>query len=72
MSFGGGDSPSNTQYATQFSREAPEIEASKLGLMGTARDLTRFGTNPWELSNKDSINILVMMEDILKTLNLMI
>ena len=54
MSFGGGDSPSNTQYATQFSREAPEIEASKLGLMGTARDLTRFGTNPWELSNKDA------------------
>jgi hypothetical protein len=54
MSFGGGDDPSNTQYATQFSREAPEIEAAKLGLMGTARDLTRFGTNPWELINKDA------------------
>ena len=54
MGFGGGDDPSNTQYATQFSREAPEIEAAKLGLMGTARDLTRFGTNPWELINKDA------------------
>ena len=54
MGFGGGDDPSNTQYATQFSREAPEIEAAKLGLMGTARDLTRFGTNPWELTNKDA------------------
>ena len=54
MGFGGGDDPSNTQYATQFSREAPEIEAAKLGLMGTARDLTRFGTNPWELSNKEA------------------
>jgi len=52
MGFGGGDEPSNTQYATQYQREAPEIEAAKLGLMGTARDLTRFGTNPWELSNK--------------------
>jgi len=48
MSFGGGDSPSNTTYATQYSREAPEVEAAKLGLMGTARDLTRFGMNPWE------------------------
>ena len=54
MSFGGGDSPSNTQYATQFQREAPQIEADKLGLMGTARELTRFGMNPWELSNKDA------------------
>ena len=52
MSFGGGDSPSNTQYATQFSREAPQIEADKLGLMGTARELTRFGMNPWELKNQ--------------------
>jgi hypothetical protein len=52
MSFGGGDSPSNTQYATQFQREAPQIEADKLGLMGTARELTRFGMNPWELSDK--------------------
>ena len=54
MSFGGGDSPSDTTYATQFQREAPQIEADKLGLMGTARELTRFGTNPWELSNKDA------------------
>tara|TARA_R110000824_G_scaffold168509_1_gene345503 strand:+ start:608 stop:1612 length:1005 start_codon:yes stop_codon:yes gene_type:complete len=52
MSFGGGDSPSDTTYATQYQREAPEIEAQKLGLMGTARDLTRFGTNPWEQINK--------------------
>jgi len=54
MSFGGGDSPSNTSYATQFQREAPQIEASKLGLMGTARDITRFGTNPWELSTPEA------------------
>jgi hypothetical protein len=52
MSFGGGDSPSNTTYATQFQREAPQIEADKLGLMGTARELTRFGMNPWELKNQ--------------------
>ena len=54
MSFGGGDSPSDTTYATQYQREAPQIEADKLGLMGTARELTRFGMNPWELSNQDS------------------
>ena len=54
MSLGGGDSPSDTTYATQYQREAPQIEADKLGLMGTARELTRFGTNPWELSNKDA------------------
>ena len=54
MSFGGGDSPSDTTYATQYQREAPQIEADKLGLMGTARELTRFGMNPWELSNKDA------------------
>ena len=54
MSFGGGDSPSDTTYATQFQREAPQIEADKLGLMGTARELTRFGMNPWELSNRDA------------------
>ena len=52
MSFGGGDSPSNTTYATQFQREAPQIEADKLGLMGTARELTQFGMNPWELKNQ--------------------
>lgn len=54
MSLGGGDSPSDTTYATQFQREAPQIEADKLGLMGTAREVTRFGMNPWELSNKDA------------------
>jgi len=54
MSFGGGDSPSDTTYATQYQREAPQIEADKLNLMGTARDLTRFGTNPWERVNADA------------------
>jgi hypothetical protein len=54
MSFGGSDSPSNTQFATTFQREAPQIEAAKLGLMGTARDLTRFGMNPWEKSHPDA------------------
>jgi len=54
MSFGGGDSPSDTTYATQYQREAPQIEAAKLGLMGTARDLTRFGTNPWERKNAEA------------------
>jgi len=54
MSFGGGDSPSDTTYATQFQREAPQIEADKLGLMGTAREMTRFGMNPWELSNAEA------------------
>ena len=54
MSFGGGDSPSNTSYATQFQREAPQIEADKLGLMGTARELTQFGMNPWERSHPDA------------------
>ena len=54
MSFGGGDSPSDTTYATQFKREAPQIEADKLGLMGTAREMTRFGMNPWELSNAEA------------------
>ena len=54
MSFGGGDSPSDTTYATQFQREAPQIEADKLGLMGTARELTRFGMNPWELKNREA------------------
>jgi hypothetical protein len=54
MSFGGGDSPSDTSYATQYQREAPQIEAAKLGLMGTARDLTRFGMNPWERKNAEA------------------
>ena len=50
MSFGGGDSPSNTSFNTQYTRDAPQIEASKMGLMGTAKDYTRFGMNPWEAS----------------------
>ena len=54
MSFGGGDSPSDTTYATQYQREAPQIEADKLGLMGTARELTQFGMNPWERSHPDA------------------
>ena len=48
MSFGGGDSPSNTTFQTQYTRDAPQIEAAKLGLMQTAQDYTRFGMNPWE------------------------
>ena len=50
MSFGGGDSPSNTSFQTQYTRDAPQIEAAKLGLMQTAQDYTRFGMNPWEAS----------------------
>jgi len=50
MSFGGGTSPSGTQFQTQFTRDAPQIEAAKMGLMGTAQQYARFGQNPWELS----------------------
>jgi hypothetical protein len=50
MSFGGGESPSNTSFQTQYTRDAPQIEAAKLGLMQTAQDYTRFGMNPWEAS----------------------
>ena len=50
MSFGGGDSPSGTTFQTQFTRDAPQIEAAKMGLMGTAQQYARFGMNPWELS----------------------
>ena len=50
MSFGGGDSPSNTTFQTQFTRDAPQIEAAKLGLMQTAKEYSQFGMNPWELS----------------------
>jgi flagellar motility protein MotE (MotC chaperone) len=50
MSFGGGESPSGTQFQTQFTRDAPQIEAAKMGLMGTAQQYARFGQNPWELS----------------------
>ena len=48
MSFGGGDSPQNTTFQTQYTRDAPQVEAAKLGLMQTAQDYTRFGMNPWE------------------------
>ena len=54
MSFGGGESPSNTQFQTQYTRDAPQIEAAKLGLMQTAQDYTRFGMNPWEASAPDA------------------
>jgi len=52
MSFGGGDEPSNTSFQTQYSRDAPQIEAAKLGLMDTAKQYTMFGMNPWEAVNK--------------------
>ena len=50
MSFGGGESPSGTTFQTQFTRDAPQIEAAKMGLMGTAQQYAQFGQNPWELS----------------------
>jgi len=50
MSFGGGTDPSGTTFQTQFTRDAPQIEAAKMGLMGTAQQYARFGMNPWELS----------------------
>lgn len=51
MGFGGGESPSNTSFQTQFTRDAPQIEAAKLGLMQTAKEYSQFGMNPWELSH---------------------
>ena len=54
MSFGGGDSPSGTTFQTQFTRDAPQIEARKMGLMGAAEQYARFGQNPWELSHPDA------------------
>ena len=48
MSFGSGDSPSNTQFQTQYTRDAPQIEAAKLGLMDAAKQYTMFGMNPFE------------------------
>ena len=54
MSFGGGDSPSGTTFQTQFTRDAPQIEAAKMGLMDTAQQYTRFGGNPWELAAPDA------------------
>ena len=54
MSFGGGDSPQNTTFQTQYTRDAPQIEAAKLGLMQTAQDYTRFGMNPWDAVAPDA------------------
>ena len=54
MSFGGGDSPQNTTFQTQYTRDAPQVEAAKLGLMQTAQDYTRFGMNPWEAVAPDA------------------
>ena len=50
MSFGGGTDPTGTTFQTQFTRDAPQIEAAKMGLMGTAQQYAQFGQNPWELS----------------------
>ena len=54
MSFGGGDSPQNTTFQTQYTRDAPQIEAAKLGLMQTAKEYTRFGMNPWDAVAPDA------------------
>ena len=48
MSFGGGDSPQNTQFQTTYQRDAPQIEAAKLGLMDAAKEYTMFGMSPFE------------------------
>jgi len=39
--LGSGADPSGTTFATQFQREAPQIEARKLQLMDTARDFAQ-------------------------------
>ena len=36
-----GDDPTGTTFATQFQREAPQIEARKLQLMDVARDFAQ-------------------------------
>jgi hypothetical protein len=54
MSWGGGEDPSGTTFQTQFTRDAPQIEARKMGLMGAAEQYARFGQNPWELSHPDA------------------
>ena len=54
MSFGGGDSPQNTTFQTQYTRDAPQVEAAKLGLMQTAKEYTRFGMNPWDAVAPDA------------------
>ena len=48
MSFGAGDSPQNTQFQTTYQRDAPQIEAAKLGLMDAAKEYTMFGMSPFE------------------------
>ena len=48
MSFGSGDSPQNTQFQTTYQRDAPQIEAAKLGLMEAAKQYTMFGMSPFE------------------------
>ena len=48
MSFGDGDSPENTQFQTTYQRDAPQIEAAKLGLMEAAKQYTMFGMSPFE------------------------
>jgi len=52
MSWGGGEDPSGTTFQTQFTRDAPQIEARKMGLMGAAQQYAQFGQNPWELRDK--------------------
>ena len=54
MSFGGGSDPSGTTFQTQFTRDAPQVEGAKLGLMDTAQQYTRFGMNPWELTTPEA------------------
>lgn len=39
--LGSGDDPTGTTFATQFQREAPQIEARKLQLMDVARDFAQ-------------------------------
>jgi hypothetical protein len=59
MGFGGGESPSDTTFQTQFTRDAPQIEAAKLGLMQTGKEYSQFGMNPWELSRTRCISALL-------------
>ena len=75
MSVGGGDSPSGTTFQTQFTRDAPQIEAAKMGLMGTAQQYARFGQNPWELSTPgakigDPEFLLIVVLSLLVTLRI--
>ena len=52
MSFGSGDSPSGTQFQSQYTKGSPKMEAAQLGLMDTARQYSMFGMNPWEAVNQ--------------------